>query len=115
MSNNLVEIAEDSARGGFFLFTGRFLSLAILAICSMIVARLLGPENMGLYTLSLVMPTILTGLIDFGVNPALTRFSARFRAEGKPHLAANMLKTGFIFKLIIGTTMSIRLGGLTCP
>lgn len=107
MSNNLVDIAEDSARGGFFLFTGRFLSLAILALCSIIVARLLGPENYGLYALSLVMPTLLTGLIDFGVNPALTRFSAKLRAEGKTQLAANMLKAGFIFKLITGTAMSI--------
>jgi len=106
MSNKLIEIAEDSARGGFFLFTGNALSFAILAIGSIIVARLLGPENYGLFALSLVVPSILAGLIDLGVNPALTRFSAKLRAEGKSQLAANMLRSGFLFKLATGIAMS---------
>jgi hypothetical protein len=62
MSENLAEIAEDSARGGFFLFTGNALSYAILAIGSIIIGRLLGPENFGLYSLSLVVPSLLRGL-----------------------------------------------------
>jgi len=40
------------------------------------------------------------------VNPALTRFSAKLRAEGKSQLAANMLKSGFLFKLVTGIAMS---------
>lgn len=106
MSTKLWEIAEDSARGGFFLFTGNFLSLLILAIGSIIVARLLGPENYGLFALSLVVPSILAGLIDLGVNPALTRFSAKLRAEGKNQLVTNILKSSFFFKLVTGIAMS---------
>ncbi len=106
MSNKLVEIAEDSARGGFFLFTGNALSLLILAIGSIIVARLLGPDDYGLFSLSLVVPSILAGVMDLGVNPALTRFSAKLRAEGKNQLAANMLRSGFLFKLVTGIAMS---------
>ncbi|MGQ9468430.1 MAG: oligosaccharide flippase family protein [Nitrososphaerales archaeon] len=93
MSNKLIEIAEDSARGGFFLFTGNALSLIILAIGSIIVARLLGPENYGLLALSLVVPSILAGFIDFGMTHALIRYSAKFRAEGKISLAASILKS----------------------
>jgi len=88
VSNELVKITEDSARGGFFLFAGNALSLLTLAISSIIVARLLGPENYGLFSLSLVVPSILAGLMDLGVNPALTRFSAKLRIEGKGQLAA---------------------------
>ncbi len=106
MSENLAEIAEDSARGGFFLFTGNFLSYAILAIGSIIIGRLLGPENFGLYSLSLVVPSLLAGLIDLGVNTALTRYLAKLRAEGKSQLAAKMLKSGFLFKIATGTAMS---------
>jgi len=76
-----------------------------LAIGSIIIARLLGPENYGLYSLSLVVPLILSGLIDFGVNPALTRFSAKLRAEGKTQLATGMLKSGLLFKLILSIAM----------
>jgi len=106
LSDKLAEIAEDSARGGFFLLTGNALSLLILAIGSIIVARLLGPENYGLFALSLVVPSILAGLIDLGVNPALTRFSAKLRTEDKDQLAANMLRSGFLFKLVTGIAMS---------
>lgn len=107
MSNKLIEIAEDSARGGFFLFTGNALSLIILAIGSIIVARLLGPDNYGLYSLSLVVPSILAGFTDFGISYALTRFSAKFRAESKSDLVASILKSGLLFKLIIGILMSL--------
>jgi len=56
LSNKLADIAEDSARGGFFLFTENALSLLTLAIGSIITARFLGPENYGLLALSLVVP-----------------------------------------------------------
>jgi len=105
MSNKLTEIAEDSARGGFFLFTGNAFQLIILAIGSIIIARLLGPEDYGLYSLSLVVPLILAGLIDLGVSSALTRFSAKLKAEDKPQLAAGMLKSGLFFKLTLGIAM----------
>ncbi|MCP8317326.1 MAG: oligosaccharide flippase family protein [archaeon] len=57
--------------------------------------------------LSLVVPSILAGFIDFGISSALIRFSAKLRSEGKDHLAASMLKSGFFFKLVIGIAMSI--------
>jgi len=58
-------------------------ALAILAIGSIIPARLLGPENYGLFSPSLVVPSILVGFLDLDVRSALVRFSAKFRAEGK--------------------------------
>ncbi|MEM3437855.1 MAG: oligosaccharide flippase family protein, partial [Nitrososphaerales archaeon] len=106
-SNKLIDIAEDSARGGFFLFTGNTLSLIILAIGSIIVARLLGPENYGLYSLSLVIPSILSGFIDFGMSNALIMYSVKFRVEGKSNLVASILKSGLIFKLILCIIISI--------
>jgi O-antigen/teichoic acid export membrane protein len=106
MPDRFVEIVEESVRGGFFLFTGNILSTFILAVGSIIVARLLGPESYGLYSLSLVVPSILVGLVDLGMDPALTRFIARLRAKGKSDLAAGMLRSGFLFKILIGVSMS---------
>ncbi|MGD0329214.1 MAG: flippase [Nitrososphaeria archaeon] len=105
MSDNLKEIAEDSARGGFFLFSGSFVSLLILAVGSILIARLLGQDNYGLYSLAIVAPQLLVNSLDFGINYAITRFTAKYRSEGKKDLAASILKTGFILKLIIGVTV----------
>ncbi len=107
MTNKLVEVAESSARGGFFLFSGNVLSLFILAIGSVLIGRLLGPDAYGLYSLALVVPSILLGLFDFGVNSALTRFSAKLKAEGNGQLVANLLKSGLAFKLSIGIVTSV--------
>jgi len=80
MSGRLVEVAEDSVRGGFFLFAGNASQLVVLAVASIVIARLLGPEDYGLYSLSLVVPSILAGLVDFGIVSALIRFLAKFKS-----------------------------------
>jgi len=107
LSNRLVKVAEDSVRGGFFLFAGNALSTLTLAMGSIIVARLLGPENYGLYGLSLVAPSVFLLFTDFGVNSAITRFSAKLKSEGKVQLVADMLKSGFLFNLLTATAMFV--------
>lgn len=107
MSNKILDVAEESARGGFLLFTGNVLSLIVLAVGSIMLARVLGPESFGLFALSLALSSILTHLIDLGVDPALTRFSAKHRAEGKTQLVAGMVKSGLHFKILISLTTSI--------
>ncbi|RLE84046.1 MAG: hypothetical protein DRJ41_03820 [Thermoprotei archaeon] len=49
MSNRLVEIAEDSARGGFSLFLGDASLTIILAVGSVLVARLLATRRFRSY------------------------------------------------------------------
>jgi len=105
MSEELTKVAGEAARGGFFLFAGNALSTIILAIGSIIVARLLGPEAYGLYAISLVAPGLLLLFTDFGVSAAVTMFSAKLRAEGKAPQAAGMLRSAILFKLLTATAM----------
>ena len=76
-------MAKATVRGGFFLFLGMTSSTIILALTSILVARLLGPENYGLYSVILIVPSFLIALSDLGVSHALTRFSAHFHVQGK--------------------------------
>lgn len=105
MSSNLTRIAEEAARGGLFLLVGNAVSTLVLAIGSIVVARLLGPDAYGLYGLSLVVPSVFLLFTDFGVDAAVTRFSAKLRSEGEPQLAAGMLRLGFLFKLLTAMVM----------
>lgn len=107
MSENLSNIVGESARGGFFLFIGYFISLVILALGSMIVGRLLGPEGFGIFSLAFVPPTLILGFLDPGVGAALTRFTAKFRAEKKADVVASILKTGFVYKLIVSSIATV--------
>ena len=107
MTSNLTDIIHSSAKGGIFLFVGYFFSLLFLAIGSIIIARFLGPEGLGLFTLALVIPNLMLSFVDFGIGAALTRFSAKYRAEGRYDLVASFLKSGFFFKFAIGAIFSL--------
>jgi len=80
MSNRLVEIAEDSAKGGFSLFLGDVFSTIILAVGSILVARLLGPSGYGIYSLTLVVLMLLGSLIGLGVDYAVVKVSSKIQS-----------------------------------
>jgi len=102
-SGELTTIAQKAARGGLFLFIGNASSTVILAVGIIIVARLLGPSDYGLYTLALVIPTLLVSLSDAGMNFALVRLPAKLKSEGNHAKANSLIKLGFLLKLAIST------------
>ncbi|NIO38603.1 oligosaccharide flippase family protein, partial [Candidatus Bathyarchaeota archaeon] len=102
MSEDLFQIAEDSARGGFFLAGGLITSLALQAIAIFVLARLLGPDLYGIYTLSVVFPNLFLIFVDLGINQAIIRFSANLRVRGQHKQIARLIRNGLLFKLVIG-------------
>ncbi len=97
-------MAEKAARGGFFLFVGNALSTVILAAGSIIIARLLGPSNYGLYTLTFVAPSFFIALADAGMNAALIRFPAALRSQGDYLSSNRVIRLGFLLKLSLSVT-----------
>jgi O-antigen/teichoic acid export membrane protein len=102
MTSDLVKVAEDSARGSFFLISGSFVTAVIHAITSIMVGRVLGPEIFGKYTLSLVIPEMLFVFADFGIAAGVVRFAAGLRAEGKVGDATRIIKHAILFKALTG-------------
>jgi O-antigen/teichoic acid export membrane protein len=96
-------VAEKSAQGSFHLFVGNIISEVINAVTFIIVARLLTPEEMGIYGLSFVLPSLFSALSNLGLNQALTRFLARFQNEEKWDDSKRIIKNGFLFQ-----------GGISC-
>ena len=109
MSTELSDVAKASAKGSFFLFLGEASSKIIMAIASILIARLLGPEDYGLYTIAMIAPSFLISLSDLGISPALTRFSARFRSEGKDHKVVGLIQVGIISKFVFSLILSLVL------
>ena len=103
----IMKVAESTAHGGMYLFVGNTISTVILAICSIVISRLLGSANYGLYSLAIVVPSIIIGLIDFGVTNAIIRYSAQFKSEKKDSSAVAVIKVGIIFELIVGFAASV--------
>ena len=109
MSTELSDVAKASARGSFFLFLGTTSSTIIMALGSILIARLLGPENYGLYTIAMIAPSFLIALSDLGISPALTRFSAHFHSKGKDQKVVGLIQAGIIFKFVLSLIISLVL------
>jgi O-antigen/teichoic acid export membrane protein len=107
MANDLAQVTEDSARGGFFLFSGAALASIILAVSAILMGRFLGPELYGQYNLVLVIPSLLVLLTDLGMNAGVTKFVASLRAEGKEERIPIIIRQSLFFRMGIGVIISV--------
>jgi O-antigen/teichoic acid export membrane protein len=107
MADELAKVTEESARGGFFLFSGSASATVIMAISAIVIGRLLGPELYGQYNLVLVIPSLLLLFTDLGINAGIVKFAASLRANRKSESVPTMIRRGAIFNLLAGVAVFI--------
>ncbi|MEM2510839.1 MAG: oligosaccharide flippase family protein [Candidatus Methanomethylicia archaeon] len=98
--DRLLVAAEETVSGAFHLFWGGSLAAILSAVCAILVARLLGPELYGIYSLTLIVPGFLTLFTDYGVSQALTRFIALYKSRGEGTHIILLLRVGLIFNIL---------------
>jgi O-antigen/teichoic acid export membrane protein len=96
-SEALLTIVEETARGAFYLFSGNVLATVLSAACGIAVARLLGPDLYGAYSLAFTIAGFLMVFTGLGVNSALTRYISHQYGSGGHGVLAVMIKTGTLF------------------
>ena len=101
-----VEIAKKSTHGSLVLFAGSVLSTLILAVSAIVIARLLGPDGYGSYTLALLFPNILLNVVGLGVSTGMIRFSANAIAKGEKEVARRMTFNALAFQFIFGAALA---------
>ncbi len=76
---NLGNIEQKAVAGGFWVFTGRILSRALSFIRIIIVARILAPDDFGLFGLALLSLSILETFSQTGFGAALVQKKGRIK------------------------------------
>jgi len=112
MEQKIVEMSKTSAKGSVQLFIGIATSTLIMALGTIILARLMTPEEYGLYSIALIPSYTFILFRDWGVNSALTKYTASLRAEGREEHTRNIISAALTFKTLTGaalTLMSIAL------
>lgn len=101
-----MENAKAAGKGGAMIFFSNILSTLIAAVGAIIVIRLLSPTEYGLYTIAGIPASMLLLFGDWGLNSALTKFIAQYRAEGKEQNVALILRCGLVLKLGFGIILT---------
>ncbi len=107
-------MAKVSAKGGFHLLWGLVISTAISAIGTIVIARLLGPANMGLYAIALAAPNLISTFRDWGVTTAMIKYSAEYNSANDVAKIKSVFVSGLAFEIIVGlvlTVLSFALSG----
>ncbi len=92
MTQTITKVAEESTRGSLYLFSGTALATVTMAVASILIGRLLGPELYGQYTIALTIPQFLFIIVDLGINQGVTKFTATYTAKGETAKAVNTSK-----------------------
>ena len=107
------EMARVSAKGGFHLLWGLVLSTVISAVGTIFIARLLGPDNMGLYAIALAAPNLIATFRDWGVTTAMIKYSAEYNSENDVAKVRSVFVSGLAFEIIVGLALSMFSLGLS--
>ena len=104
MLSDMSRVVEDSARGGFYLTLGNITSTIIQAISVFIIARILGPDQYGLYTISTIIPTLLLLFVNPGIDQGITKYSASLQTKGEKDRIPKLLAHDLLLKTTLATT-----------
>lgn len=107
MSEEFEKLLVKTSRDALVVFVGNFLSTLFLAISAIIVARLLQPENYGVYSVSLLVSSVLLLFTDFGIDSALVKYVSKFNALRREEIVKEVVVKGFILKLLIVSIVSL--------
>ena len=98
---------SEVTRTGPLLLAGNTISTVIWALAMVAVARLLGPEAYGLYSLVLLTPTFLAYATDLGLPTSLTHFSARAHSDSDNDRVGLYLSTSISVGIAVGTLSTV--------
>ena len=102
----VVEMGKTSATGSFQLLVGVAASTIIMAVGAIILGRLLTTDEYGLYGIVVVPSMLIILFRDWGVNSAMTKYIANFRASEEDEEIGDFIVAGFIFEVASGLVLS---------
>lgn len=103
------------AKGGSIIFIGTTFSYVMRFLFGILITRFLGPENFGLYTISLTVGMIGGGLAMLGLDFALVRFVSLFASRDDKAGLWGILQIGLGITTIAGLLVGVGIYALATP
>lgn len=95
---------ERVARNASYSLVASFIAFVAGLVSSVVIARLLGPAELGIYALVLSMGGVMGMIVMLGIPHAITKYVAEYEARGERDTAAALLAslTRFTSAVAIG-------------
>ncbi len=115
MSSEARELGAKAAHTASFVMIGKFSSIIFLGLAFIVVARLLGPAQYGIYTLALAVASVTSALGNLGVGTALNKFIPEYVYRKDKNAIEDILANSFFVTIIIAiitAAVTIALSGV---
>ena len=100
---------DSPAQNALYALISQAVGAAFTAVITLVLVRLLGPEEYGIYALALGMGVVMLPLLDLGVSISSTRFIAEHRDESSAvrSVIASSLRLKLLISAFAGTALII--------
>ena len=99
----------DAAKGGGIAFAGRVFTWSARLGLAVLLARVLGADEYGLYNLALTVATVVASFPSLGLDSALVRFVAVYASRGDAARLRGSLQIGIVLPLALGLLAGLAL------
>jgi O-antigen/teichoic acid export membrane protein len=105
------------AKDTLLTVVARVLGMALALLSSILIARSLGPEGIGVYTLAILFPMLMITFTNLGLGPATVYFVAQDQYSSEEVLGNNTLMSGIIgaVAIVIGLMVAVLFHGSLFP
>jgi O-antigen/teichoic acid export membrane protein len=107
MSSKASDIAKISTKNGFHYLWGLVVSTVVSSLSIIVIARMLGADLYGLYGIAFIVPNLIITFRDWGINSAIVKFSAQYRAEERKNEIRGIILSGVLFELFFGFVLML--------
>jgi O-antigen/teichoic acid export membrane protein len=101
------DMAKTTTKGGFHYLLGLVISTVISSVGTIFIAKMMGDDLYGLYGIVLNVPNIIVIFRDWGINSAMVRYTAQYRAEDRTPEIRSIFFSGILFEIIVGIILSV--------
>ncbi len=109
------EIGLRTAKVASYILVSKVISLIMLALSFIVVARILGPKIYGIYVLATATVGIFGAVGNFGIATAINKFSAEYRAKNSNAELNNLLSNGLFMLAAISIVLASLLVLFSVP
>lgn len=105
----------QTAKGGGVVLAGRSFAIFTRLVIAILLARLLGAEQYGLYNLALTAATIVSGLAVLGLDVGLVRYVATYASRRDERGLWGIIQIGIGLPLVMSLMLGAGLAMLATP